>query len=169
MIGSSSGGYLASILGCLLNAEYVIAFSAQFELRNRWAKDVNPFLQKYEVDNERAQYYDLKKLLLQNSTPIYYIVPIRSDQDSYNYEYIKDVPCIHPMIFNSKHHGVVMPKCCLGKLISLRKSEIKGLFEDVKGKILSPIFFSIHFVGFGSTVMCLIKIISKKYTRGQTL
>ena len=107
MIGSSSGGYLASILGCLLNAEYVIAFSAQFELRNRWAKDVNPFLQKYEVDNERAQYYDLKKLLLQNSTPIYYIVPIRSDQDSYNYEYIKDVPCIHPMIFNSKHHGVV--------------------------------------------------------------
>lgn len=164
LIGSSSGGYLASALGCILNAEYVIAFSAQFELRNKWAEEVNPFLQKYE--NKWSKYYDLKDLLNQSQTPIYYIVPIKSEQDLYHYEYVKNLSCIHPMTFNSKHHGVVMPKCCLGKLISLNKSEIGGLFESEKGKILFPIFFSIHFAGLIPTVACLIKMILHKiYTR----
>ena len=165
LIGSSSGGFLAATLGCILHAEYVIAFSAQFELRNKWAEEVNPFLQKFEKDHDKAKYYDLKELLAQSTTPIYYIVPIKNELDLYNYKYIQGINCIHALIFNSKRHGVVVPKCCLGKLISLSNSELEKLYDAGRNKTLSPFYFSVKLVGFTSTIVCIIQMAYSKVYR----
>ena len=165
-IGSSSGGYMSALLSYLLKAEYAIAFSAQFELRNKWAMDVNPYLQKYNADEKRAQYYDLKPILIKSNIPIFYIVPIKCNQDSYHWQHIKDVPCVRCLTFSSKHHGVVLFKNNLGKFISTPKEDLEHLFAENNGKSLSPFIFSIKMVGLISTVQYFIttgvKVLNRK-------
>ena len=157
LIGSSAGGYLASLLGALLKAEYVIAFSAQFELRNQWANAVNPFLRKYEADYKRSKYYDLVTILRESDTPIYYIVPAKSEQDNYHYNHVKNIPCIRPIVFNNKHHGIVMFKGNLNRFLLLSQKELQMLYEKNGGKIISNINFSMQLEGAVGTLSALTK------------
>lgn len=140
-----------------MNADYVIAFSPQFELRNKWAMDVNPYLKKYELDSKRNSYYDLKPILNKSETPIYYIVPIKSETDKYHYDYIKNVPCIKPIIFNSKRHGIVMLKKNVIQLLSLSKEEINKIYEYNRGKVVSDLTFSFQLVGLKVTFISVVE------------
>ena len=156
LVGSSAGGYLASLLGALLKAEYVIAFSAQFELRNKWARDVNPLLRKFEEDDDRNKYYDLVPVLKESNVPVYYIVPIKSEQDHYHFNHVKDLSCIKPIVFNSRHHGIVMLKGNLNRFFLLSQEELQVLFENNKGRIISSIRFSMQLEGVVGTLSVLV-------------
>ena len=155
LVGSSAGGYLASLLGALLKAEYVIAFSAQFELRNKWARDVNPLLRKFEEDDDRNKYYDLVPVLKESNVPVYYIVPIKSEQDHYHFNHVKDLSCIKPIVFNSRHHGIVMLKGNLNRFFLLSQEELQVLFENNRGRIISSIGFSLQLEGIAGTLSVL--------------
>lgn len=154
-IGSSAGGYLAALLGSLLNAKYVIAFSAQFELKNRWAMEVNPFLKKYESDPHRNKYYDLKPIIESSSTPIYYIAPCKSEQDIYHMRHIKNVRNVKTIALKSSHHGVVMLKDNVKVFISLSLDELERLYSFFRGKETSRFSFSVKLVGMGDTLLAL--------------
>ena len=156
-VGSSSGGYLATILSYILDAEYAIVFSAQFELRNKWAYSVNPILQKNNDVEERSKYYDLRPWLEKSTVPVYYVVPYFFDQDRYSFNHINGVNCIHPIMFNSRHHGVVMPKCCLTEFISLPQEKLADISNRCIGKKLSPFGFSVRQVGVMKTVKGYMK------------
>lgn len=160
-IGSSSGGYLAVLLGCLLQADHVIAFSAQFELRNKFAFDPNPFLQKYE-GTERSKYYDLKPLIADSSVPIYYFIPANCDQDIHHWNHVKNVPCVRCLPFKSSHHGVVIYKNNLSKIVSMRKEELEKIYEKQRWKKISVFNFSVEQVGLQHTISYLIKLCIKK-------
>ena len=157
LIGSSAGGYIASLLGTLLEAEYVIAFSAQFDLRNQWTNAVNPFLRKFENDYEKSRYYDLVPILMNSNTPIYYIVPIKSDQDNYQYNHVKSLSCISPIVFKSKHHGIVILKGNLQHFLSLSQQELEKLYEKNKNRMISSICFSLQLDGVIGTFFSSIK------------
>ena len=147
-IGSSSGGYLAVLLGCLLDADHVLCFSAQMELNNQWAIDKNGLLKYYKNVSERSCFYNLKPYIEKGSTPIYYIVPINCKQDRYHYNYISSCLNIRSICFRSKHHGVVVSKCNLPKLIDCSKEELESLYNKYAGKTISTLMFSINLVGF---------------------
>ena len=151
-IGSSSGGYLAALLSYYLHAAYSIVFSAQFELNNKWAINANPFLQKMKNNPEAAQYYDLKPILMQSTTPIFYIVPFKCEQDYYHWNYIRDVPCVRSIRFSSRHHGVVLLKNNLNRLINMDYEELEALFSKKANRLQSPILFSCEFVGAKRTI-----------------
>lgn len=163
-IGSSSGGYLAVLLGILLNADHVIAFSAQFELRNKYAFNPNPFLQKYE-GTDRSKYYDLKPFLLKSQVPVYYVVPLNCETDLYHWNRIKDVPNIGCLRFNSKHHGVVMFKANLEKFVSMNCMELDNIFQKWSGKLISPFRFSVHLIGFRKPFMYLISFMGDMFKK----
>ena len=160
-IGSSSGGYLAALLGVLLNADHVVAFSAQFELRNKGALDAKPFLRRYQNVPERAKYYDIKPFLERSDVPIYYLVPIKNEQDHYHYEYIKNVSCIRPIVFKSKHHGVIVPKGNLSGLLSMTASEWDLYYQRYRHKQVSPVIFSMRYEGAVKTGKDLWRTASK--------
>ena len=161
-VGSSSGGYLAALLGAKLHAVHVVAFSAQWELSNQGAMGVNPFLQRYQNDPNRAKYYDLKPILEYSDVPVYYIVPIRNAQDRFHYEHINGVPCVYPLVFNSRHHGVVIPKGNLSSLLSLTTQQLHALYKEYQGRTISPIGFSIKNEGIIKTIRDLWKAGYKK-------
>lgn len=161
-IGSSAGGYLAALLACLLHAEYGIVFSAQFELNNKWALDRNPFLKKFELDKSRNKYYDLKSYLLKSTSPIYYICPIKSESDYYQLRHIREIECIKPLIFNSKHHGVVVFKNNLSTLISMTQGELELVYRSYMNTNICPFSFSVKLVGLYNTVIGLYHIFRKK-------
>lgn len=154
-IGSSAGGYLAALLGSLLNARYVIAFSAQFELRNRWAMEVNPFLKKYESDLHRNKYYDLKPIIESSSAPIYYIAPCKSEQDIYHMRHIENVGNVKIIALKSNHHGVVMYKENVKLFISLSPDELERLYTNFRGKEVSRFYFSVKLAGMRGTLLAL--------------
>lgn len=156
LIGSSAGGYLAALLGSLMKAEYVIAFSAQFELRNQWAEAVNPFLKKYDSDYTKSKYYDLSKTLIESDTPVYYIVPIKSVQDRYHYNHVKNIRCMRPIVFNSSHHGIVMLKGNLNHFLSLSQEELQRLYDTNKGKIITTLEFSRQIDGMTGTIAAVV-------------
>lgn len=146
-IGSSSGGYLAVLLGCLLNADHVLCFSAQMELNNQWAIEKNGLLQNYKSDQKRNRYYDLKPYIEKSNTPIYYFVPIDCTQDRHHYDHISGCQNIRSFCLKSKHHGVVVSKCNLPVLINSSKEELESLYKKLVGKQTSIIMFSIKLVG----------------------
>lgn len=158
-IGSSSGGYLASILSVYLKAEYAIAFSPQFELKNEWAMGVNTFLELHAAEEKYAKYYDLKPIIDTGETPIFYVVPKKNKMDAYQYSHIKNCKNVYPIIFNSYHHGTVMYKCNLEKFISLEYADIFNIYLKYKDRIVSPFKFSIKLSGVNKTVAnCFIEV-----------
>lgn len=156
-IGSSSGGYLAVLLGCLLNADHVLCFSAQMELNNQWAIERNRLLQNYAKNLERSCYYDLKPYVEKCSVPIYYIVPINCESDRHHYNHISSCQNIRSFCFKSKHHGVVVSKCNLPKLIDSSKEELEDLHNKYSDKEISIFNFSIQLIGIKKATSGIVK------------
>lgn len=152
-IGASSGGYLAAILSFLLNAQFAIVFSPQFELNNKEAKGANSILQRYANDKNASKYYNLKPFLELSEVPIYYFCPINSEQDRDQYYYIKDCKCIKPFLFKNKRHGIVLFKSNLSVIISMKKNELEAMYQKYKGHTLSRFVFSINIVGVKKTII----------------
>lgn len=118
------------------------------ELNNQWAIEKNRLLQNYKNDPERSRYYDLKPFIENGNTPIYYIVPIKCAQDRHHYDHISSCHNIKSFWFKSKHHGVVVSKCNLPKLIESSREELESLHKQYTGNMISVIMFSIKLVGF---------------------
>lgn len=152
IIGSSAGGYLATLLGVKLKAERVICFSPQFELCNKWAMNVNPLLKKYKNDEVRSKYYNLKELINYTDVPIFNIEPIKSEVDVYHYNIVKEMKNIRTFRFNSSYHGIVMYKCNLSKFLNMDIKTLDLLYKKYENNIISPLFFSIELCGIKSTL-----------------
>lgn len=164
-VGSSSGGYLATLIGCLLCANHVICFSGQMELNNQWAIDRNGLLQHYRNDSTYSKYYDLKPYIEKGNTEIFYIVPMNCAQDLHHYEHVSECSSIRAFHFNSKHHGIVVSKCNLPYLINSTKEELEKLYEAHKGKSISVMLFSIEIVGFCNALIGASHELLKKIKR----
>lgn len=149
--GSSAGGYLAIILGCKLNAKYILAFSPQVELNNKWCAGWNRFLQHYKSDPERNQYYNIISIIENAKTPIYYIYPMQSEQDQYQYSFVREYHNVKVFCFNSKRHGVVMLNSSLRKFVSLSQEEVDDLYKKYRKKKINRWRFSIQTIGFMDT------------------
>jgi hypothetical protein len=164
-VGSSSGGYLATLIGCLLCADHVICFSGQMELNNHWAIDRNGLLQHYRNDSTYSKYYDLKPYIEKGNTEIFYIFPMNCAQDLHHYEHVSECLCIRAFRFKSKHHGIVVSKCNLPYLLNSTKEELERLYEAHKGKSISVMLFSIKIVGFSNALIGAVHELFKKIKR----
>ena len=162
VIGSSAGGYLASVISLNLKVSYAITFSPQFFLKNMYAFDVNPYLQKYE--NERGKYYrcDLAERL---TSPIYYFYPIGSKSDQIQFECVKNISNVKTFKFKSSRHGIPCFKCDLSKIINLPKEDIDKLWEKYQNKKISPFVFSVKISGLNVAIQYILRNIPKVFKK----
>ena len=144
---------MAVLLGCLLSADHVICFSGQMELNNPWVIDKNGLLQHYQNDPSRARYYDLKPFIENADTKIYYIVPMNCAQDLHHYNHVSESINIRCFCFNSKHHGIVINKCNLPRLLASSVEELEELYGKYEGRSISVFLFSIKMVGLKNTLV----------------
>lgn len=68
-VGSSAGGFMAILFGCLLNAEAIYAFSPQISLEIYNKYHPIRYFDKYRVEQ---QYMDLKQLINEYKGTLYF-------------------------------------------------------------------------------------------------
>ena len=76
--GSSAGGYMALLIGALLNAERIVDSSGQHDL---FLLKGNPLIDKYSNDYARSKYYKVKSFLQGREGNIYYFYPSECEYD----------------------------------------------------------------------------------------
>lgn len=86
-VGSSAGGYAATLIGYLLNAELIYCFSGYFNLEivdtETWF-----YVEKYKNNRSRNKYYKLGNYIKTNKTKLVYFYPTRLSDDVKQAEYL---------------------------------------------------------------------------------
>lgn len=110
-VGSSAGGYAATICGLLLSAKTVFNFSGQISLWDYFDFKNKQFLQKYREKVEYCQYYDLYPFLHNNnSTKIVYVWAALAKEDVFQFSKVKGLDCEHfkSVAIRTHRHGMPM-------------------------------------------------------------
>jgi hypothetical protein len=159
-LGSSAGGYAAVLYGSLLNANQVLAFNPQFELKSllkRSNEDIDPLL--FRLKNKPVSiYYDIYDFI-NEKIDIYYFYSNKSDWDMEQYNHIKSLVKIHKISFSTTHHGIPFLKVNLPIILNLDKTKLTHLAKTSHNTWL----FSFRIVGIRKTLFGLISQIYKKY------
>lgn len=160
-IGSSAGGYAATLYGSLLKAEYVLAFNARFEIYSvlkRSTEAINPLA--FRLKEKRKNVFDLNHFI-NKSTKYFYFFSKKSPLDIIQKNHIKKSDNIYTITFNTKHHGIPFLKVALPKVINLNPFQL----EKFSHSIHSPIIFTIKMVGIKATLIGLYKQIKQAYNK----
>lgn len=134
-VGNSAGGYMAALVGALINAEMVFDFSGQFSLYVDGSVDLYYFLSKYRGE-ERSRYYDIVPYI-EGNVPIMYYFPRHCEDDLIQSELIRDVENVYSFAFDEKVHGKTMKGRDIPIVLSLSKEQLEKLYHRNKDKIIN--------------------------------
>lgn len=145
-VGSSAGGYLATVFGILLDADVVFNFSGQFVLTEEVINEYS-LLTKYKNDKTRSKYYSLLPLIEKSTVQIYYFYPAYNKADCIQKQYVENFTNVHCFGFNTSNHGVPIYPSNLTQLLTRSSTELYAMHDKYKGKIISQFRFSVETVG----------------------
>ena len=129
-IGSSAGGYMATLTAVKLNATYCINFSGQYRI----AEDLgNP-------------YYKLVDLLEDYQGKIFYFVPALCPNDVEQYQLIEGIKCIKGFYFNDNKHASTMLTGNMPYIIESTEERLERLYDKYCGKRIHKIEFLLYTV-----------------------
>lgn len=155
-VGSSAGGYAATLMGCLLNAVRVFSFSGQFSLtpflQDPQLRCENPTLVKAELSQDLKQYLALDEFLKSSKTPVFYFFPGLCRQDIEQSRYVDDVPSVYKFKFKSKKHGVTCFKINFIDLLQMENEALENLSCVFRGRLISRLIFSIKASSYKKTL-----------------
>lgn len=135
--GGSAGGYMATIIGSLLNANYVISAGGQWNLYDyESVTERYWFLKQYKDNVICNQYYDLSKKLKTNSVPIFYMYGGLNNSDINQIGYAKNVESIYPIAFKSDAHAQRVSSEPYLRLLCASKDDLVALWDANKGKLV---------------------------------
>lgn len=158
-LGSSAGGFAAVIFGQLLNAEKILTFNGNFEIRSKLktsSESICPLLFRLKDNEELNDWYDSRKFITKAES-IYYFQSTRSKQDILQYRHVEDLR-IKRIKFNNSHHGIPFFKTNLPFVLNLTSQEL----DNLTFKNIHPLMFSIKISGFSQTMIDLLNIATKK-------
>lgn len=141
-VGSSAGGYTASVVGSALNAEMVFCFSGQLSLLSIFRDGQDQLVN--DLYEEWKHYYCLDHLFSTTQTKIFYFGSAFSEEDTEHLKIASQYPTIYPFIFNTSLHGIPFKLFLLKKLLAQKKKNMVELHSHLKGKILTSKDLGIH-------------------------
>lgn len=147
-IGSSAGGYAASLFGSRLKSEIIICFNAQFSLKNVASNSSprnNPIV--YSMIKECGFDADIVKFFDVNA-PIFYVLSNKSEVDLWQSQFVKNHPSVYVIEFTSKKHGIPFLKVALANFINFDAGKLANLSK----KKHSSVLFTISEVGLFRTI-----------------
>lgn len=132
-IGISSGGYMAVIAGCKLQAKRIFCISGQFDLNKHLPEEnlnifrnINP---KYcRIDNLIANH---------NNIPVYYFCPIGCSHDYENYKLVKDIENVICFLFPDEIHAATVYPFNFPDLLCLSNERLNKLEKHYHGKTIN--------------------------------
>ncbi len=153
-VGSSAGGYAATLYGNQLDAERILAFNPQFELNSlfdRSDEHKNPILFRLR-NTEWVKYFDILPLIA--SSPkgnVFYFYSIKSPWDAWQYKHLGETQGIHRIGFNTSHHGIPFLKVALPSVLNMESRDL----IQYENKQNNPLFFTIKMVGIKKSILGL--------------
>ena len=136
-VGISSGGYMAVIAGCRLNAKRVFCISGQFDL-NKHLFGENLII--FQAKN--PQYCQIADLAASHGeVPIYYFCPINCGHDYRNYQLVKDIKNVKCFLFPDKIHAATVYPFNFPDLLCLSNERLDKLERHYHGKTINKNIF----------------------------
>ncbi len=161
-IGSSSGGYAATLLGSILKVDKIYTFNNQFyltDLLENSNSSIDPIVFREKNNISINKFYNIKPFL-KYPKRIFYFYSNKSEWDVRQFNMVKDLN-LNFISVNTKVHGIPFLKNNLIPLFSLKISEI----EELKDTLINPLLFSIRLVGVKKTLNYLITLIPAAFKR----
>lgn len=167
-IGSSSGGYAATLFGILLKADYIFSFTGQFNLYHMSLQSNpnrdplhNPLLYKHIDDNEYSRYYDLLPLMKTCSIPIFYLAGDHR-LDYMQRQLVKSYYCVYEFDIKGKDHVFPCYIFNIMDVINKPVDELKKLSEKYRGKTINKFIFSLQVSGILKSVESFMKMVFRR-------
>lgn len=135
-VGSSAGGYMAALVGALLNAEMVFDFSGQFSLyiHDNVCNEYY-FLNKYKGGGQ-SKFYNIVPYI-KGKVPIMYFFPYYSDGDFKQSRLVKDFENVYSFAFNESIHGYTVKGRDFPVLLQLSVDDMEKLYNIYKDKLIN--------------------------------
>ena len=136
--GSSSGGYMAALVGSLLNAERIIDSSGQFDLSTNLGNE--PFLDLMADDPVIKEQLSLKDIISGHTGSLYYFYPAHNQGDIVQNEHISDLDVKRFAMDSDRHNRTIRP-VCFPYVLTMPKDRLDGLQEKYNGRIIGEAEF----------------------------
>ena len=146
-VGSSAGGYAATLFGLRLNAQKIFNISGFFEIVSQVDEPTNLALQVAQHVSEKAKWFDLSLPLKEGKSAIYYFYPQNSQLDKAQAQIVENVDCVRAFAFNEETHGVCAQNFVYPTLFVKSKIELDSLFHQTKHKSWGRFEFSVLTLG----------------------
>lgn len=152
-VGTSSGGYLASIIGSKLkNVTIVFSNCGQYSLYNHNDHVLrNPILSEGVNVPKIEKYYDIYNdviLGIRGGKSLYYFYPERCKHDIIQKEYlISNNKDIHIIGFDSRFHGVTVNNFDWPAILAMSALELDAMFDIVGRKAVDSNCISMYING----------------------
>jgi predicted esterase YcpF (UPF0227 family) len=143
LVGISAGGYIAIILGLMLNADAVYSFAGQFTLEPilKEAKEKNKDKFVIEMYDIYKRYYNLGSLLEKSKVDIFYFVCKNSTIDIEDIKIASKYDNINKFYFDCDNHGVPFHTTLLQKILSMKKENLVKVSREYKDILINPRIF----------------------------
>jgi hypothetical protein len=158
-VGSSAGGYAASLFGSMLKASCVFNFSGQFSLNHILedpiSRQKNLTLTKYENNPDYLKYYSIVEIIKSANIPIFYFYPAKSKIDVDQCNFIQSLENVYKFPFSTSRHGIPCYLINMVDLFNLDVDEVIQLHSEYQNMNIRPINFSLRVSGYKKTVKYL--------------
>lgn len=132
-VGISSGGYMAVITGCKLQAKRVFCISGQFDLNRHLTEEKLHAFQS--VNPEYCRIDDM--IASHNNIPVYYFCPVNCKHDYENYSLVKDLENVRCFLFPDKIHAATVYPFNFPDLLCLSNERLDKLEKHYHGKTIN--------------------------------
>lgn len=135
--GSSSGGYMAAIIGLHLNAKLVISAGGQWNLNKcNNVTETCYFLRKNRENTLLNKYYDLSKMFQDNRVPIFYMYGGLNESDISQVRYAKDVRNLYPIAIKSYGHAASVSTESYSRLLCAAREDILNIYHKNRKELI---------------------------------
>ena len=106
VLGSSAGGYIATIIGSMIGAKAIFNFSGQTNLWKHRA--LTEYWVNKSAENPVYNKYFNVTDFLNPDVPVFYFCPIWSDEDMIQGQFFQNFPNVYTFRIESKEHGATL-------------------------------------------------------------
>lgn len=131
--GSSSGGYMAALMGSLLDAERIIDSSGQFDLSVTMGNE--PFLDMMADDPGFSRYISIKDVIGPHLGSLYYFYPARSEKDIVQNRHVEELDIKRFAMDSDKHNRTIKP-VCYPYVLTMPSGRLDALCKKYSGSII---------------------------------
>jgi len=174
-VGSSAGGYAATLIGSILNSEAVFCFSGQLSLLPIFEQGKNQIVN--ECYEKWKQYYNLESFIEKTVSNIFYFSCADSKIDFNDMMIASKYSSIHPFLFKCSAHGIPFRAYVLQNLLSTSEENLITLSKAYGGRyivksVFEKTFFSImgyyysYMLYASSKIHKIPKYIMNKFYKG---